>query len=131
MTSQKEKRGVISAERRREHLLYIGDLQKLQTKYRHISQDIQDDIDNHVWLANRTREQNRADVLQLLKNWHDAPLTVQEIVEDTGLTVWYVRAVLDELQAEGLVTSCERDRQEGERGNLPLGYSLTPAGLNR
>jgi predicted ArsR family transcriptional regulator len=42
--------------------------------------------------------QRRRDVLVALQEWQHEGLMVEEIMEDTGLSEWTVRGVLDELQ---------------------------------
>lgn len=111
----KEKRGVISARRRRQLLLLVTDYTRLQRKYPELSQDIQEDINAHVRQAERTREADRRDVLQALEEWRDTGLTAEEICDDTGLSDRTVRGVLEELQQAPSVSYRENavDRERG------------------
>jgi hypothetical protein len=59
----KEKRGVVSARRRRSLLLLVTDLQLLQTRYPELRQEIQNNIDDHLRQAARTRAAGRTTVL--------------------------------------------------------------------
>ena len=123
MTSQKEKRGTISARRRRQLLLLVTDLQNLQSKFPDLRADIQDDIDDHLRQAARTREADRQDVLDSLTNWRGAGSTVDDIVEDTGLSERAVRGVLDELLQQGRVIVVG-ERQDSQRGRPAKVYDL-------
>ena len=123
MTSQKEKRDTISARRRRQLLLLVTDLQNLQSKFPDLRADIQDDIDDHLRQAARTREADRQDVLDSLTNWRGAGSTVDDIVEDTGLSERAVRGVLDELLQQGRVIVVG-ERQDSQRGRPAKVYDL-------
>lgn len=121
MTSQKEKRGTISARRRRQLRLLVTDLQKLQTKFPDLRHDIQDNIDEHLRQAERTRERDREDVLNSLKNWKGVGSSVDDLIEETGLSERVVRGVLEEI--EPLLIVGERTR-DGERGRSAKVYDL-------
>lgn len=94
------RRAVHSEHRRRQLRLLVTDLQPLQAKYPELSDDIQADIDEHLGEAERTRESDRADVLRALGEWtHDA-LSVENLIDDTGLSKRVVRGALAELLSE-------------------------------
>jgi hypothetical protein len=123
---QKEKRGTISARRRRQLLLLVTELQKLQSKFPEIRADIQDDIDDHLRQAARTRELDRQDVLNSLTNWQGVGSTANDLIEETGLSDRVVRGVLDELQTTDpprVVVTGER-ATDGERGRPAKVYDL-------
>ena len=126
MTSQKQKRGVISARRRRQLLLLVTELQKLQGQFPDLRLDIQSNIEGHLRQAARTREADRRDVLNSLTNWRNAGSTVDDIVEETGLSERNVRAVLDELEQSDppLVTVSERPCDRGRPAKV---YDLANA----
>jgi Adenosine deaminase z-alpha domain len=50
--------------------------------------------------ASRTRQSDREKVLECLRNWSEG-LGVTEIMEDTGLSHWDVRQILNELLSSG------------------------------
>lgn len=128
MTSPKEKRGAISARRRRQLLLLVTSLQALQSQFPDLRADIQDDIDEHLKQAARTREADRQDVINSLTNWLGAGSTVDDIVEDTGLSERAVRGVLDELtQEETPRVIIVGERQDSQRGRPAKVYDIANA----
>jgi hypothetical protein len=127
MTSPKEKRGTISARRRRQLRLLVAELQKLQTQkqFQDVRLDIQDTIDEYVRQEERTREADRQDVLDSLTNWRGAGSTADDIVEDTGLSERAVRGVLDEFtQEEAPRVVITGERQDSQRGRPAKVYDL-------
>lgn len=126
MTSQLGKRGVISAQRRRQLRLLIVELQTLQqTKFQDIRNEIQDVINDLVCLAERTREGDRQSVIDSLKNWQDVGSTQNDLVEETGLTLRAVRSILDELQsADPPLVIVVGERQDSDRGRPAKVYDL-------
>jgi hypothetical protein len=121
MAQTKGRRGITSAQRRRDLALFITDLMQLQAKYPRIHADIQSDIDNHVKAANRTREQDRSDVLSLIDDWRDTGLTIQEIEDDTGLSDRTIRGVLEELLGDPPRVGV-REEQAGKHGRRAKNY---------
>jgi len=120
MSSLPHKRGAVSAKRRLEHMLLVTDLQKLQSKFPGLQTDIQEHIDHHVRLAEKTREGDRRAVVDALREWRAAGIkgvSIDEIAEDTGLSETMVRKILHELIDARQVESFERDtdRQRGRQ----------------
>jgi hypothetical protein len=124
MSSLPQKRGVVSVRRSRAHMLLVADLQELQAKHKTLRLELQDHIDHHLRQAARTRELDRQDVLNSLTNWKGAGSTVDDLVEDTGLSDSVVRGVLEELQSEGLVIVKGERSTDGERGRPAKVYDL-------
>jgi hypothetical protein len=121
---QKEKRGTISARRRLQLNLLVTELQRLQREFPDVRAEIQDDIDDHLRQAARTRELDRQDVLNSLTNWKAVGSTVNDLLEETGLSDRVVRGVLEELQGEGLVIVTGERATDGERGRPAKAYDL-------
>ncbi len=121
MAQTKERRGVVSAQRRRDLVLLTVDLQMLQAKYPLLRLDIQDNIDGHLRQADRTREADRGAVLAVIDDWQDVGLTIQEITDDTGLSDRVIRFILDELLSAELV-GVREEAQAGKHGRRAKNY---------
>lgn len=116
-TQPEEKRGVASARRRRQLLLLVTEYQKLQAKFPSLRREIQGDIEGHLRQAERTRASDRAAVLMTLEQWQSEGLSVEEVIDDTGLSERTVRGVLDELQkTEPRLVGYRELAQDRERG---------------
>jgi DNA-binding MarR family transcriptional regulator len=117
-----QKRGVLSAERRLAHCLLITDLQQLQSleKYSSLYSEIQEHIDHHVFMAQRSRESDRRAVVDTLREWRAAGIKgvgVDEIADDTGLSQTMVRKILAEMidADQAAFFEKETDRQRGRQ----------------
>jgi len=129
MTSQKEKRGAVSARRRRQLLLLVSELQKQQPNFPDITGDIQDLCDDLTRLAMRTREADRQQVIDSLTNWRGVGSTANDLMEDTGLSERITRGVLEELKSEDppmVIVTGER-APDGGRGRPAEVYDLASA----
>jgi hypothetical protein len=129
MTSQKEKRGAVSARRRRQLLLLVSELQRQQPNYPDITGDIQDLCDDLTRLAMRTREADRQQVIDSLTNWHCVGSTANELMEDTALSERVIRGVLEELKSADppiVIVTGER-APDGGRGRPAEVYDLASA----
>src|SRR5688572_17554478 len=126
MTSQKEKRGAIGAQRRRDLSLFVTELQKLQDEFPRIRLDIQYFINKAVGDIERTREGDRQMVLDSLTKWKAVGSTQNDLVEETGLSDRVVRGVLDELLQENppLVVITGERSEPGQRGRPSKVYDL-------
>lgn len=89
---------------------------------------IQSDVDGYVHLAKRTRESDRRAVLDALKPWQDAGVSVDEIATDTGLSESAVRKILDELlKADPPQLDSHERFSAADRGQRTRYYYLLPA----
>jgi response regulator of citrate/malate metabolism len=121
------KRELTGAARRRDLLLLVTDLQKLQSKYPRLRNEIQSDIDDHLRQAERTRESDRRAVVDALQRWREARLEgadVDELSDETGLSEATVRRILNELLDEGRIEFFEKET-ERDRGRPTRYYFLT------
>lgn len=133
MTSQpsqlKEQRGTVNGRRRRQLLLLVVELQRLQGEFPTLREDIQSSIDDHLAAAKRTRAHDRRDVLRALEEWERTGSTIEDIATDTGLSLWTIRLVLDNLvNADPPLVGVQdipKDRGPGRRGKV---YRLLHAG---
>jgi predicted ArsR family transcriptional regulator len=125
------KRDVISARTRRRLRLLVAKETELQCDFPESADELQVLIDRLLFLANRTRDSDRADVLRVLGEWqHCDGLSVEEAVEETRLPDATVRAVLKELEqaTPPLVSSRVQERGDDRgRGRPTSLYRLADA----
>lgn len=72
------------------------------------TEDLKECIDRVLARAQRTRAKDRETVIKLLEEWENG-LTTIEIMEDSGLSHWDARQVLNDLMQKGIVKA---DRPE-------------------
>lgn len=124
-----EKRAVQSARRRRQLLLLVASYAELQPKFPELRQEIQTHMDGLLQQADRTRESDRRAVMESLRQWQSTGLSVEDLCDDTSLSAWTVRLIIDELQQASppLVGFRERvqDRERGRR--IRIYFLLDPS----
>jgi hypothetical protein len=125
------KRDVVSNRTRRRLRLLVAKQTELQCDFPESAEELQVLIDRLLFLANRTREHDRALVLRALGDWgHCGGLSVEEVVGDTLLPDAAVRAVLKELEqaTPPLVSSRVQERGDDRgRGRPTSLYRLADA----
>lgn len=68
-------------------------------------------------LAHRDRSGDNDEVARVLDSWE--AVSVEEIVEDTGLSAWAVRLVLKDFEARGLICKTKDVHAAEEDGGCP------------
>lgn len=129
MTSQlKEKRGAVSEKRRRQLFLLATEYQTLQQRFPVLRDFIQDDIDRCLSAAARTREADQHAVLSALEEWHPSGLTIEDLIDETGLSDRTVRTALGAMLESDPATIGVRDgAPDGDRGRRARSYFLLAA----
>lgn len=100
-TSQ-SKRNRFSQKHRREGQRLAELLRQQRESFPSFAEQIDQLIDKVTLHAQRTRQSDREKVLSLLTDWHEG-LGWRDIMEDTGMSRWDVRKILESLIADGLV----------------------------
>lgn len=92
------RRQPVSKKRQARAQCCLSELTKLQDEYPEFFKHIGNAVDALVYQRDRTRESDREAVLQVLEDWDETGIVIEDLVDETGyLSRWDVGEILKEI----------------------------------